>query len=399
MPELPKIVRSRLRKMTPETSVEHPDANLLAAFAEHTLLERERAAVTNHLALCADCREYLALAFAIQEPEAVANAGRATPAPTLHWVQAWRWVAPAAVACCIVAVSLQYRVRPPNPEKSKEPAATVASSRNPAPAPENLETQLPRQAPIAKLKVENHNLKTSEPLVASRKMGAAREHSLPDLLPGAYSATKDAAAATSPPVKESPPSTTLAAGQENTPVKLVPQLGLEASAVRNNSMETVPAPAASALVARPRVAESAKTRLTFEQSRITAVAPEKSQVEPGVLWSINASPGTSGNSFGAVERSLDRGKTWEAVRVKDGVSFRAVAAAGLHVWAGGSGGALFHSSDGGLHWVQVAVASAYTPLTGTIVSIHAENPGSIRITTTSGEKWSSSDGGRQWARE
>ena len=224
MSKMPNIVWSRLGRKMPESIAAHPDANLLSAFAEHTLLERERTAVTAHLAECADCREYLAVAFAIQEPEAVANAGRVTPAPTLHWVQAWRWVAPAAVACCIVAVALQYHVGPPNPEKSKEPAATVASSRNPAPAPENLETQLPRQAPIAKLKVENHNLKTSEPLVASRKMGAAREHSLPDLLPGGYSATKDAAAAASPPVKESPPSTTLAAGQENTPVKLVPQL-------------------------------------------------------------------------------------------------------------------------------------------------------------------------------
>src|SRR5713226_2599782 len=63
MPELPKIVRPRLRQMTPDTSAEHPDPNLLAGFAEHTLLEHERAAVTSHLALCADCREYLALAF------------------------------------------------------------------------------------------------------------------------------------------------------------------------------------------------------------------------------------------------------------------------------------------------------------------------------------------------
>jgi hypothetical protein len=223
---------------------------------------------------------------------------------------------------------------------------------------------------------------------------------LPQPVPDTYAVVKDAAQAASPPVKESPPSTTLVTGRENTPVKPAPQLALEASALRNNSMEAPPAPAASALLGRQPAAESAKTRLRFEQSRMMAAsAPERSHVEPGVLWSINASPDTSGNSFGGVERSLDRGKTWEAVHVNDGVSFRAVAAAGLHVWAGGSGGALFHSSDGGLHWVQVTVATAYTTLTGTIVSIRAEYPSRLRITTSSGEEWSSSDGGSQWTRE
>jgi len=161
------------------------------------------------------------------------------------------------------------------------------------------------------------------------------------------------------------------------------------------------------LLAGSRAAESAKTRHVFENSRMkaapaqmpSAVALTASPVPPGVVWSINASPDTSGNSFGVVERSSDQGKTWEALHLSDRVSFRAVTAAGRHVWAGGSDGALFHSADGGSHWVQVTVASASTKLTGAIVSIDAENPSRLRITTSSGEEWISSDDGQHWKRE
>ena len=63
MIKLPKIVRSRLAQKMAETSAAHPDPNLLAAFAENSLLARERASVIVHLAECADCRESLALAL------------------------------------------------------------------------------------------------------------------------------------------------------------------------------------------------------------------------------------------------------------------------------------------------------------------------------------------------
>ena len=74
--DVSKIIRSRLRQKAVQPPDGHPDPNLLAAFAERNLLARERADVSAHLAECADCREYLALAFATLEPEA---AGAARP--------------------------------------------------------------------------------------------------------------------------------------------------------------------------------------------------------------------------------------------------------------------------------------------------------------------------------
>ncbi len=60
MEQLPKIVQRRLQ--TPQPGV-HPDSDLLAAFAEESLNDRERSLVLQHLAECADCRDVVSLAM------------------------------------------------------------------------------------------------------------------------------------------------------------------------------------------------------------------------------------------------------------------------------------------------------------------------------------------------
>src|SRR5437764_12626078 len=89
MAKLPKIARDRLRQRnnrspvdlrsaggldaTPAASLgagQHPDANLLAAFAERRLAGSERTLLLGHLADCAQCRELVALAFPSPEVQA-----------------------------------------------------------------------------------------------------------------------------------------------------------------------------------------------------------------------------------------------------------------------------------------------------------------------------------------
>jgi hypothetical protein len=96
MNELPKIVRARLKA---EPSGDHPDPNLLAAFAEQALPDHERAPVLLHLARCADCRDVLALA--------VPSAESATDAlDTTTHVRVFRWsiLRWGALAACVVIV-------------------------------------------------------------------------------------------------------------------------------------------------------------------------------------------------------------------------------------------------------------------------------------------------------
>src|SRR6202158_6530771 len=61
MTEVPKIVYDRLRAALPEQA--HRDADLLTAFAEQALSATERDGVLQHLALCGDCRDVIALAL------------------------------------------------------------------------------------------------------------------------------------------------------------------------------------------------------------------------------------------------------------------------------------------------------------------------------------------------
>src|SRR5437868_5664413 len=82
----------------------HPDANLLSAFAENALIQREREAVAAHLAWCADCRE--CLATALTPVAAASEPVRGRLAPRLWWS-----VAVTAAACCVL--SIEWFVRQP----------------------------------------------------------------------------------------------------------------------------------------------------------------------------------------------------------------------------------------------------------------------------------------------
>jgi hypothetical protein len=365
MAELSKFVKSRLAQQSSGGQADHLDANLLAAFAEQTLLERERTTVSAHLAQCADCREALALASAGQPV-----AERATAAPKRHWFPEWRWAGAAAAACCVIAVALQYRVQPPPVVETRNNTVAPPVAAAPAPLPGQPVQQVP-SAP--KLKAEH----LKKALQLPPPPTVAQEQSPPIVM------------------------TQVEAGApERNPAAVVIR-PLEPKALRAETADAVrlqkdliATKAQSGL--RPQA--NVFTQGMIARAPVTAARTVSGVSEPTVLWSINASSGTAGNAHGVVERSLDAGKTWEAAPLSNEVSFRAVASAGTHVWAGGTNGALFHSPDGGAHWEQIAVADDGFKLTGTIVNIDARDANLIKITTSSGEKWFSLDGGGRWKR-
>src|ERR1700757_4605453 len=105
MTEIPKIVRERLKAGS--ASIAHPDADVLTAFSERSLPERERGSVLEHLSACVECREVVALASPANEavhapPKAGSRAWRAWPA--------FRWgFASAGLAAIAVFGFVQYQ--------------------------------------------------------------------------------------------------------------------------------------------------------------------------------------------------------------------------------------------------------------------------------------------------
>jgi hypothetical protein len=379
MAEMPDIVRWRLVRKSSKNSA-HPDANLLAAFAERTLLEQERAAVIAHLRECADCRECVALASAVEEEQTV-GAARGASIRVGEWFREWRWILSSATACCVVATALVHYGEPP--------ARVISVSISSKKAGPQIVDAL-KSTPAAQVRVT---------LVRKKKIDAPPDNKTQPL--ALITAKKDVAEADiiiQPPSTQLPPETALS----------VRRLALQADAI-SSFVE----PEREAATPREQTpSASAAKRFGIQAAmagRAPGIAPRLRGSEPTnlkpvaasarLLWSINASPDTAGNLRGVVERSNDAGLSWEVVPLSERASFRSVATFGPDVWAGGSAGTLFHSADAGAHWTEIKIADENGGISGDIVGINARGPNRVTVTTASGEVWTSVDNGKHWARE
>jgi photosystem II stability/assembly factor-like uncharacterized protein len=144
-------------------------------------------------------------------------------------------------------------------------------------------------------------------------------------------------------------------------------------------------------------------------------------------WTVSAG--------GALQRSFDQGKSWQTVNVNASLMsstsleivagesrakevtkekdadkklrkqevaspiFRAVTVAGADVWAGGSGGALYHSLDAGNRWTRVVPSSTGTALTGDIISLEFADSQNGKVTTSTPEVWTTSNAGQTWQKQ
>jgi hypothetical protein len=136
-------------------------------------------------------------------------------------------------------------------------------------------------------------------------------------------------------------------------------------------------------------------------------------------------------STGNLQRSFDQGATWQNVDVNAGsasaasvaivagayaakevaadkkalkrasttVAFRAVAVNGADVWAGGSGGSLYHSLDAGDHWTRVVPFASGSALTGDVVSLQFPDAQHGTVTTSTSEVWTTGNNGASWQKQ
>ena len=166
-----------------------------------------------------------------------------------------------------------------------------------------------------------------------------------------------------------------------------PAPGTSAAAV---AAKAVQAPSVAATPAAVPLAKhlAGKIAMVSRSAAQPAVTPE-------AQWTVNGDADAGPGSQGSVERSADGGRTWQRVPVADGVRFGVVFASGHDVWAGGEAGAFFHSSDSGQHWSAVALPAAGKGA-GDIVSIQFSDAAHGMVRTSSGESWTTSDGGQTW---
>ena len=446
MAEVPKIVYDRLRAARLERA--HLDADLLTAFAEQALSATERDGVLEHLALCGDCREVIALALPAADIAAApiateTEAARARPIPAKYernflTAFAWpslRWAALAAGVAVAVSVLLMH---PGKLNQATTPSVNrqVAINAPPASAPQIASSSVPASsiAPSAVLPPMNQSamsaginearpnseMRLSKKLKAREAVTpphqaehgmllAENQHGSGQGVGGAAAPSAGAVAFDAPTSRratetvevsgavaavEGAPSAdgTLMARNE-TPAIEKAKPALQEPAPQEKEME-VNEQQKNQAAAVPGLARS-QARAMGSSAKLAS--PVSQPLAHRVTWVITG---------GVLQRSPDNGQSWQDALHADH-PLLCYASQGENVWAGGLAGTLFHSADGGVTWVQVQPAVKAQQLSSDVTHIDVRGdlrgdvrgPAGIVLSTSNSEIWSSADGGKTWEKK
>jgi hypothetical protein len=481
MQNVPKIVRNRLQRPGSAAAQSHPDADLLTAFAEHSLASGERDHVLQHLAQCGDCREIVHLALPASEVAAPHSFSSWTQAGWLRW-PALRWGAVAAGILAVMSIgvlrlnhrenkmlisdSLVQRNQLASAEQNAPGALSIsvpptASSlpsgeagkhaetrKKAAPTPGALSTDKAATSPNVVFPSSNQFHDRVSTNGGGLRAGSAFDNTLRrDVPPGRSFASQSADA--TPTKQNYPPQS----ASENVEVSGAASAVQVAAAAPTPETETTAQNGTQDQLVRDQAAESAESsgRQLEAVVRAKRTSPaggvassdelrsDPTRVQsPKPRWTISAT--------GALQRSLDGGKTWLDVNLAAGsmnsnlvgqfnsdqsksewmvaknsqsrtvtkadaksapalpapvpVVFRALAVSSnaAEVWAGGAAGVLYHTMDGGNLWLRVVPSDAGIALTGDIVSIQFSDTSNGTV-TTSNSAWTTNDDGQSWHKQ
>lgn len=412
MSEVPKFVRQRLQQ---QAAGEHPDANVLTAFAEDALSGRERAQVLAHLSACAACREVVSLAL----PEVPAAAPAAAPSGA-RWSR-WPMLRWAGVAAAVVVVAAAVVVQNSRRAESVPKVASVSESAQKPAESKRVETPAagaqPAEAVSDRAEKERRTDRDSGRAKAESRADRKKDASV-GMMASAVPAHADRVAQGNVPVQSQVQNQMLAlsaarAAQAPSGKAAAPVAGIVAM---DQSKQQAPQPAPQAASAKESVEvtaqyDAATTRKAKSEvqeqealnrragARPTAAATSadatgspimKSALRAALHWRVSTE--------GALERSTDAGRTWQFVRVgAAATTFRSFSSVGRDLWAGGTGGALYHSPDNGHTWQRVTVKSGAAILESDITRVEFTDAQHGTVTTTTGETWATADGGATWS--
>jgi hypothetical protein len=435
-----RLLRQGLRRGRRDSVAGCPDAETLAAYYERSLAADEAARCETHFSSCSHCQQQLAMLVRAEpalaetgkqsaraawqhgyepQPSAAPAAARATPSLDRDswlgsfWQRQWRWLGPAAVAMCALALWVAVRPTPPRLAPASEqkevalsvPPATPGSAANLNPPaskapprvlapPKSAGREAPPGDALARLKREKAP-SVSAGAAPSYNLAAAaeRQKSKMAATKTRERAEKLAAAAAAPPPA-------VAAGAEQklplaaqevvvgAPVAAPSPAPQPSAALASRSMESAPAarphaetklsPAMGALAVQNLDAASGERMTSLEMREVVIASPH-----PQVLWRLRL--GT------VVERSRDAGKTWKEQAVPAGLALLAGAAPSERVcWLVGRAGAVLRTTDA-KSWKKLA-----PPVEADLLRVEARDAESAKVFAVDGTSFVTEDGGKTW---
>jgi len=379
MTELPdRLLRDALRPGPPPAPDACADADALAAWSDGTMSAAERAAFEIHAAGCARCQALMA-AMARTEPP---------PIEAPAWRRAlFTWVMPlaAVTAAVVIVVSLSTMGRRvPAPQIARnEPAGAVAP---PVSAPDDL-VQPKIAAPAvqdSRHRREAGGAPAARPQDrakdAAGRTAAKTERGRQDANTPAAPTAAQAPAPSAPPPSAAP---STAAPAVAAPAPAVPPTPAPATAER-----AAPAPAPPGLAGAGNSADAARFRVgSRDEAQLTMKAASAVPL-------LIASPARDSQwriSGRAIAYSDDGGATWQTQALDVDVPVRAGASPAPRVcWLAGARGLVLLTTDA-VHWRRIAF-----PVAVDLTAIEATDASHATVTTGTGRRFGTSDGGATW---
>ncbi len=339
-----------------------PDADLLAAWFDHSLSSAEADRIEAHASSCSHCQQVLG-DLARTEPAVTRAAPLPAPAKPWHWH--WRWLVPLATVAVVVVVAPRS-LRAPGEEPGgvpiqpglAQPLSVVAETREPA---------APRKSAAA-------------PTPVQRKKGEA---------------TKPAAAAPTQAAEDVRAEARPVGGVVGQVIGGVAG-GVPGGVVGGvvGGVEKGRADVQAENIALPARAQAPPVAMRSA----TASKSEPAARDAAELIHSTSGAGPSGATAtwrygegGLVERSADGGRTWQ--RQTSGVSTALAdgsASTDLVCWLVGARGVVLRTIDGRT-WERVP-----SPTSADLVAVHARSESVATVTAVDRTTYDTADGGRTW---
>ena len=362
-----------------------PDAEILAAYCEHSLSQPETSRWEAHFATCSRCQAQLA--DVVRSADAGDVVGGEGVAASWGWLWSWQGLVPVASAAVVVLAlwvvdPASLLDRSPSQETAfgepdlVAPAASAPEAEERAPSAEAIPAEPQLAAPRLELDQATRETFAAEPQVprARRPQQAnqAQAASPPQTAPDRDAQEVQSQLSAQPlerALSAPPPAAAAARADDQLPDSPVPADAFRASRAatvsENGAVQFGVTGGAAAAVAEARLADA------------SVASPA-----PSILWRLGAS--------GRIERSTDERQSW-TLQADVGVELLAGSAPSeLVCWVVGRGGMVMRTTDGE-RWNQAAA-----PTDQDLVRIDAQDAMNATVIGADGSRFVTTDGGRTW---